>query len=161
MERKMRCISIASSATAPQRQDAMSMNNPYDTYLESQLTTATPGKLVVMTFDAAIKFARTAVEAMKVHDLYQQSANIGKTQKLLSELTSVLDMKTDAELAGSLFKLYSFMFDRLTRANIDDDQAVLQEVIGMLCELRQTWAEAEMMVRTGQLVAVPMEAVAA
>ena len=127
----------------------MSMNDPYSKYLENQVTTATPGKLLVMTFDAAIRFARIAAEKMKEGKLDEQSANIIKVQNILIELISSLDMRVDSQLAANLQSIYNFMVDRLTQANIRDDEAALQEVIEMLTELRETWAEAELLVRSG------------
>lgn len=139
----------------------MSMNNPYSQYQESQLSTATPGKLLVMTFDAAIRFAKAASEAMKEHKLDVQSANITKVNNILLELISTLDFKVDFQLADNLDNLYRYMFDRLIFANIRENQAAVAEVIDMLIELRQTWAEAELLVRTGAPAPVAESAVAA
>ncbi len=127
----------------------MITSNPYNQYLENQLKTATPGKLLVMTFDAAIKFAKAATESMQEHNLDEQSRNIRRVQNILVELMSTLNKKADPKLADDLYGLYSFMFDRLTHASITDDQAALAEVIEMLAEMRQTWSEAEMVVRSG------------
>jgi flagellar protein FliS len=136
----------------------MSINNPYSQYLENQLTTATPGKLLIMTYDAAIRFARTAAEKMSEHKLDEQNANIKKVQNILLELISCLDPKVDRQLAANLNSIYNFMFDRLTQANIRDDSKMLNRVIDMLIELRDTWAEAELLVRSGGSPRVAVEA---
>ncbi|MDO8585748.1 MAG: flagellar export chaperone FliS [Armatimonadota bacterium] len=128
----------------------MPVKDPWLQYQENQLNTVTPGRLLVMAFDAAIKFAHTAAEKMKAGKLDEQSANIAKVQSILLELISSLDVNQDKQLAGNLYGLYGYMFDRLTRANIRDDLAALEEVTGMLTEMRATWAEAEHLVRTGQ-----------
>ncbi len=125
------------------------MNNPYSQYAQNQLTTATPGRLLVMTYDAAIRFATTAAEKMKEHKLDEQSENIRKVQNILLELISSLDSKVDAQLAANLQSVYNYMFDQLTQANIRDDMGAIQEVIRMLSELRSAWADAELLVRSG------------
>jgi flagellar protein FliS len=135
----------------------MITSNPYNQYLDNQLKTATPGRLLVMTFDAAIKFAKAAAESMEAHKLDEQSANIRRVQNILMELMSTLNRKADSKLADSLYGLYSYMFDKLTQANIADDQQALAEVTGMLAEMRQTWADAEMVVRSGNPVSAAAE----
>ncbi|MCL6518698.1 MAG: flagellar export chaperone FliS [Armatimonadetes bacterium] len=128
----------------------MSVNSPYSQYVENQFKTASPGKLLLMAYDAAIRFAKTAAEKMKEGKLDQQSENIRKVQNIVLELISSLDMNVDRQLAENLYSLYSYIFDRLTHANIKDDQRALEEVIQILSELRQTWAEAELLARSGQ-----------
>jgi len=123
--------------------------NPYFQYQENQLKTATPGKLLIMAYDAAIRFARLAAEKMQQGKLDEQSANIIKVQNIILELISSIDPKFDAQLSANLQSIYSYMFDRLTQANIRDDAAALQEVIQMLIEMRSAWADAERLVRTG------------
>ncbi len=127
----------------------MPVNNPYNQYQENQVTTATPGKLLVMSFDAAIRFARVALERMNAKKLDEQSANIRKVQNILLELVATLNRGADPQLADSLENIYTFMFDRLTYANIKDDAAAVEEAIEMLIQMRETWAEAELAVRTG------------
>lgn len=125
----------------------MSMNNPYSRYLENQIMTASPGKRLVMTYDGAIRFARTAQECMKKGDLFEQGNNIRKVQNILLELMASLNPKVDEQLAANLDALYTYMFDRLTHANIRDDEKALEEVLGLLTELRAAWAEADNTVR--------------
>lgn len=113
----------------------MTVNNPYSQYIENQFNTASPGKLLIMAYDAAIRFAKTAAEKMKEGKLDQQSENIRKVQNIILELMSSLDMKVDRQLAENLYSLYSYIFDRLTHANIKDDPQALEEVIQILFEL--------------------------
>lgn len=127
----------------------MTLNNPYEQYIRAQFTTATPGKLLLMAYDGAIRFAKIAAEKMKEGKLDEQSANIRKCQNIIAELMSSLNPEVNRQLADSLFALYSYLFDKLTRANIKDDSRALDEVIAILTELRAAWAEADATVRTG------------
>lgn len=137
------------------------INNPYSQYLENQVTTATPGKLLVMTYDAAIRFIKLAAEKMTEHKLDEQSANIIKAQNILLELISSLNTKVDPQLAANLHSIYNYMFDRLTEANLHDDQQALAEVLDIMTELRSTWAEAELMIRSGSTAGTETSARAA
>lgn len=123
----------------------MSTNSPFNQYFETQIMTAPPGKLLVMTYDAAIRFARTAQEKMKQGDLFEQGNNIRKVQNILMELMASLDPKVDRQLTANLDALYTYMFDKLTHANLHDDVPVIDEVIQIMTELRATWAEADLL----------------
>ncbi len=127
----------------------MSTNDPYSKYLENQIMTASPGKRLLMTYDGAIRFARAAQESMKKGDLYEQGNSIRKAQNILLELMASLNPKVDRQLTANLDALYTYMFDRLTHANLHDDQQPLEEVLGLLTELREAWAEADTIVRSG------------
>lgn len=128
----------------------MAVVNPYSQYMENQFRTATPGKLIIMAYDGAIRFAKTAAEKMRERKLDEQSANIIKAQGIVLELISSLDFKADLRLAENLEGLYSYVFDRLTHANLRDDLAALDETISILTDMRSVWAEAELMVRSGK-----------
>jgi flagellar protein FliS len=125
----------------------MSMNNPYGKYLETQIMTASPGKLLLMTYDGAIRFARAAQESIRRGNLYEQGQNIQKVQNILLELMASLNPKVDRQLTANLDALYTYMFDRLTQANIHDDTQPLEEVAQILTELRAVWAEADLAAR--------------
>lgn len=127
----------------------MSIANPYGKYQETQIMTASQPKLLIMAFDAAIRFSRTASDRMKEGRLDEQGTYITRVQNILLELIGALNPKADRQLAANLDALYSYMFDRLTHANIHDDLAAMDEVIGILTEMRATWAEAERLSRGG------------
>lgn len=137
------------------------MSDGYAQYQRNQLTTATPGKLLVMTYDAAIRFARAASEHMSAEMLYEQTTSIHKVQDIILNLISSLDANADPKLADNLVSIYNYMFDRLTHANIRHDEEALREVIRMLTELRDAWAEAEHMIRSGGASSPAAEALAA
>ncbi|HOL51470.1 MAG TPA: flagellar protein FliS [Bacillota bacterium] len=46
------------------------------------------------------------------------------------------------EVAGNLFSIYEYMQHRLIEANIRQSVECIDEVLKMLGELRQTWADA-------------------
>ncbi len=129
----------------------MVMKNPFSQYVDNQVNTATPGRLIVLAYDGAIRFANAGMEAMKARGLYEQSTSIAKAQAIIGELMCSLDDKAAPDLAASLKSLYAYMLDLLTEANIHDNADALREVIGLLTDMRAAWAEAEIMVRSGRL----------
>jgi flagellar protein FliS len=51
----------------------------------------------------------------------------------------VLDINVGGEIAKNLRKLYCFMSDRLSEANIKRDPKMILEVIELMEELNQSW----------------------
>lgn len=112
-------------------------------YKETQVKTATPGKLILMLYDGAIKYLNQALEDMSVeHRRYDRISNsLIRTQDIIAELMISLDFERGGEIAKSLFSLYVFMNRRLLGGNISKDKAPLEEVKTLLTELRGAWAE--------------------
>ena len=79
----------------------MTGNNPLKAYKETQVKTATPGKLIIMLYDAAIKNINQACECMdegfKKNDV--ASKCIIKAQDIISELMVSLDFEQGGEIA--------------------------------------------------------------
>lgn len=117
--------------------------NPYQQYQESQVFTASKGKLLLMAYDGAIRFIRQAQGHMAEHRYEGQNTCILKAQRIILELMSTLDSGADPELAQRLLQLYEYLFNRLIEANVSDDVAALDEVLSHLVELRHAWAEAD------------------
>lgn len=121
----------------------MAFNNPYQQYQESSVITASKGKLLLMTYDGAIRFIRQAQIHMEAKAYEQQNTCILKAQRLLLELIYTLDKRPDPDLAQRLAQLYEYMFNRLVEANVNDNMPALEEVLAHLGNLRSAWAEAD------------------
>jgi flagellar protein FliS len=115
------------------------MTNPYDQYRKVSLTTATPGRLIVMLYDRAIQDLECAVEAIQANQAVVQGERIIHAQDIISELLGALDMEVGGEVAESLRSLYLYMIRRLVEANRDRNVQILEEVAGLLQELREGW----------------------
>ena len=67
--------------------------------------------------------------------------SITRTQDIFTELKVTLDTSA-GEWAEQMFNIYSFINDRLLQANIKKDEAIMDEVIPLIEEVRNTWNEA-------------------
>ena len=117
--------------------------NPLRSYKETQIKTATPGKLILMMNDGAIRNLNQALQDMDdEHRRYDSISNsLIKVQDIIAELMISLDFERGGEIAKNLFGLYVFMNRRLLDGNIKKDKAPLEEVKTLLIELRGAWAE--------------------
>jgi flagellar protein FliS len=113
--------------------------NGFQTYRETAVTTQNRGRLIVMLYDGAIKFLRQAIQDIRQGDLAAKGTHLARAQDIIFELNTVLDMEKGGQIAQNLRSLYTFMQRHLSQANIRKDTAMIQEVIGMLEELNQSW----------------------
>lgn len=111
----------------------------YDQYRRSSVETVSPGKLLLMLYDGAIKNLNNAIAAIKANNINQAHNDIIKTQDIIVELMSTLDMSYD--ISKSLFSLYDYIMNRLIEANINKDTKILEEVSLFIADLRDTWQE--------------------
>ncbi|MDW7674420.1 MAG: flagellar export chaperone FliS [Bacillota bacterium] len=117
----------------------MALNNPYQQYQQNNVYTATPGELTLMLYNGAIKFLKQAKVAIEEKNIEEANNKICRVQDILAELMSSLNM--DIEISNNLYALYDFMNNRLIEANIKKESKMIDEVEGMLVELRDTWKE--------------------
>lgn len=110
--------------------------------IESGVDAANPIELIVMLYDGAILACNSAIPFVKKDDYAKRSPYIYKAIKIIqSGLRLSLDREAGGEIAINLDALYIYMTNRLVKANIDVDEAPIQEVIQLLTELRSAWAE--------------------
>lgn len=112
----------------------------YDQYQKTTVETITPGKLLIMLYDGAVKNLNNAREAIENSDFPTAHNNIITAQNIIRELMLTLNM--DYKISESLLALYEFMYNQLVRANIKKDAAMVFEVQEMVMDLRQTWDQA-------------------
>jgi flagellar protein FliS len=127
-----------------------SMTRGAAAYYQTQVQTQSPLELVVMLYDGALRFMRTAAEAMARRDLTAKRDAISRALAIVSELQSTLNMTEGGEIAASLDALYTYVNGRLLDANIKGDADGLHESVRLLASLREAWAE---VARTGGRVA--------
>lgn len=113
--------------------------NPYAKYQNSKILTASPAELTLMLYDGAIKFGNIAIAAMHEKDVPKAHANIIKVQRIITEFRSSLDR--NYPVAQDFDNIYVYLLERLFQANIKKDPEIMEEVIGHLRTLRETWIE--------------------
>jgi flagellar protein FliS len=113
--------------------------NGLETYKDIAITTQTKGRIVVMLYDGAIKFLKLAINELEAQNPELKGMYIKKALDIIDELNIVLDMEVGGEIAVNLRKLYTFMNQHLTQANIKQDPKKIDEVIKLLEELNKGW----------------------
>ena len=117
----------------------MAYNNPYDNYLKSKVMTASPAQLTLMLYDGAIKFCNIALEAIDNKEIEKANTNIQKAQRIIEEFRSTLDFKYP--VAAEFDKVYEYIYRRMVEANLKKDREILEEALGHIRTMRETWIE--------------------
>lgn len=132
--------------------------NGYSQYQNTQVTTASPEQVLIMLYDGAIRFVRQAQGALESGDRQRKIEGIQKAMAIITEFRNTLNHEVGGEIAANLDSLYDFMLRELIGANVRSDPKSLQTVEALLCDLRQTWAQAiEIARRQGQGEAPPAD----
>jgi len=108
--------------------------------LETGVTAATPHKLIVMLYDGAIVAILNGLAHMKSGNIQEKGKAISKAIQIIDNgLRASLDKDVGGSIALNLDALYEYMSGRLLTGNIQNDEAALEEVRGLLADLRDTW----------------------
>jgi flagellar protein FliS len=114
-------------------------------YKSVAVTTASPGQLVLMLFDGALRFISASIHGFSIEGIAprieQVNNNSIKTQRILRELQCSLDLKEGGEFAQRMFALYEFMIEQMIRGNLTKDPAPMHVVEKLLREIRNAWAQ--------------------
>lgn len=112
----------------------------HQVHVESALTDASPHRLVGMLFDGALGAIATARGDLARGDATAKGARIGRAVRIIEEgLRGGLDKSAGGHLAANLDLLYGYLVQRLTHANLRNDDAALRECVDLLTPLRDAW----------------------
>jgi len=113
-----------------------------DVGVQTSVMTADPHKLILMLFDGALQAIGTAAVALAAKDIPTKGSSISKAIEIIANGLGVsLDVEAGGKLAEQLAALYEYMIDRLLYANLHNSRPALDEVAGLLRELRDAWNE--------------------
>jgi flagellar protein FliS len=84
-------------------------------------------------------------------DTFSQNDNLTKAERIVTELLSTLDMTQGGQVAENLFSLYTYVYDTLVEANIEDKPEKIDECVQIFSDLRESWVELERTLRKGAM----------
>jgi len=119
--------------------------NPWQSYRQVATKTATPGQLVLMLFDGALRFLDRALVGFDLDDPLDSNQtinnNILKAQEIIRELNMSLNMEQGGEFAVTMRRLYHYYDLQLSQSNLKKDPAGVHLVIRLLTTIRDAWAQ--------------------
>jgi flagellar protein FliS len=115
-------------------------NSGHDAYLESRVLTADPIELVNLLYQACTQAVREARHHLAEGRIAERSREINKACEIVIELAAALDHERGGEISQRLALLYDYMQQRLLEANMQQSDAPLADVLGLLSTLSEAWA---------------------
>jgi flagellar protein FliS len=109
-------------------------------YKTQSIMTATPGRLVVMLYDGAIRFLYQAAVLLREGTPAKALERMDRGEAIIDHLLLTLDMSA-GEIAERLEGIYVFSKRLLREARFEQDADKVDLVRGYLSELRESWAQ--------------------
>jgi flagellar protein FliS len=117
-------------------------NNAYNVYKNNSVNYASKEQLLLMLVDGAVKFAKIGRQAILDKDVKKAHENLVKTQNIFYELMVTLDVEKGGDWAKALMQVYDYIVSELIQANIRKDVKIMDEVIPLIENIRDTWEQA-------------------
>lgn len=108
-------------------------------YQQTKIRTASPAELTLMLYDGAIKFCNIGKIALEKGDFEKANTNIQKAKKIIVEFRNTLNF--DYPVAQDFDRVYEYIYHTLVDANVKKDIELLDEALGRIKEMRETWVE--------------------
>ena len=110
-------------------------------YREVEIRTATPEMLIVKLYEGLQRFIRRAQKASVEDDYRIRAESISRAVAIVNELQQSLNMEVGGEIATNLDALYTYVTERLVTANVERNDAALQECLTVTKPLLDAWAQ--------------------
>lgn len=121
----------------------MNALNPYlKEYKKNQVETATPEEILILLYDGAIQYLNRAKIGLQKDDQPLFHSNLLGCEKIILEFMNTLDMEAGGSLAENLYRLYQYLYSTLVKTGISKEVKGIDEVLGHLTGLRETWQKA-------------------
>lgn len=108
-------------------------------YQKNDVMTSDGIGVIILLYDGITNFNNRAKAAMDDGNVESRNMYVNKSLAIVSELDNALDMERGGVISENLTRLYTFMMEELTRANMNNDKSSLDAVNGLVSELRQGW----------------------
>ena len=119
------------------------MNSALSSYSEygynSEIEYADPHRLIQMLFEGALKRISFAKGAMQRKEIAEKGKFISQTIEIVGGLRASLDVENGGDIAANLESLYDYISRRLVTANLKNSEEILDEVSGLLHDVKAAW----------------------
>ncbi len=112
--------------------------NSYKLGVVAEVEEASPHRLIQMLYEGGLQRIAVAKGAIQRNEIAMKGQNISAAISIIGGLRSSLDL-SQGEIARNLDNLYEYMERRLLEANLKNDLEVLDEVSGLLRDVKSAW----------------------
>jgi flagellar secretion chaperone FliS len=119
----------------------MNPNRTQVAYQEAAVRNANPIELVIMLYDILARDLHGAIEAMEAGSIEARTTKIKHGFLALQQLEGSLPMEEGGDLAAGMSRFYSMLRAQMMKAQVQQDPAILRELIQLLFSVREAWVE--------------------
>jgi len=98
-------------------------------YAHAQITSVDRGRLLLLVLEGGQTYLARARAALDAGDLARFAHERRRAQDVIAELLQTLDHAAGGEIAANLARLYAFMLEHLTAANVEQSARHIDEVL--------------------------------
>jgi len=113
--------------------------NGYQTYLENEILSASPLRLIQLLYSAALDSISLARRCLRAGDIRARSRAITKAMRIVTELSRCLNRDVGGDLSKNLANLYGYVLRLLMEANAKQIETPLAEAERLLSTLAEAW----------------------
>jgi len=110
-------------------------------YQEAAVRNASSVELVVMLYAILARDLYDAISAMENGKIEERSARLKHGLLVLQQLEGTLDFEQAGDFAKNLSRFYSMLRSQILKAQIEQDPAILRELIQFVFSVREAWEE--------------------
>lgn len=119
----------------------MQNNLAYSAYSQNQVGIESPQKLIEMLYEGILRFCSRAKLAIRNEDIEQRVYFVKRITAIFIELINSLDYEKGGEVGHYLSGLYTRQIQLLSLANLENNEARIDEVINVTKGLLEAWRE--------------------
>jgi len=107
--------------------------------IQSRIEAASPHRLIQLMMERVLAKVGVAKTHLENRNVAEKGNSIGDAIQIINGLQVSLNHKADSSLSGNFDALYDYMMRRLLEANLNNDASALDEVAGLMRELKEAW----------------------
>ncbi|MGO0907522.1 flagellar export chaperone FliS [Clostridioides difficile] len=116
--------------------------NPYNSYKQNSVFMASKEQLLLMLVDGAVKYTKIARLSIIDNNMQRAHKELIRVQDIFTELMVTLDQNA-GKWAKDMYRVYDFVRYELSRANIRKDIQIIDNVLPVIEQIKDTWHEAD------------------
>jgi len=107
--------------------------------LQTEVLEADPHKLIQLLLEGALTRLAAAKIFIEQDNIEKKNVKLGQVVEILCSLQESLDHERGGDISVNLERLYDYMTRRLFDANRLNDTDIINEVMGLLLEVKAGW----------------------
>ena len=100
---------------------------------------ASPHRIIQLLMESGLQRIAMAKGHIQQKRIPEKGVQIGMAISIIDGIRASLDMEQGGEMAANLESLYEYMKVTLLEANLHNDEGKLDEVAGLLAQIKSSW----------------------